>query len=188
MDDCAPCAAKGGRHPVADKLHRNLERECGGEMADRVAYGVDLAADAPPEDKAAWVRHVVAELEGRLPEGARRDVMMGCHCDEICKLDDMKEWLGGLYRGSATMEEFVEKVNRHGAGWYIEDGSLYTKYLWCECHMLGAVESLPSLTWCHCTEGYAKALFEHVFGREVESELLRSIKTGAECCLIRIAL
>lgn len=175
-----------GRHPTADRLKRNLLEVCDESLADAIAFGTPLPAGATDEEKAAWVRHVVAGLETHLSGQDIRTVMMGCHCEDLCRLGEMKQHLGKLYRESASLEEFVEKVNEHGAGWRLEDGALYTKFLWCECHMLKNIEQLSSTTWCHCTEGYTKALFEHVLGCEVESELVRTIKTGHECCVVKI--
>lgn len=173
-------------HPTAEKLYANLRRLGRADLADRIAAAIPLPASATDGDKAAWVRRVVAELDRDLPPETARAVMLGCHCGDVCRLDEMKDWLGGLYRASASLEEFVARVNAHNAGWYLEGGALCTKFLWCECHMLRAVASLPSRTWCHCTEGYTKALFEHVLGCEVDSELLQSIKTGHDFCLVKI--
>lgn len=173
-------------HPAAANLRANLTRLCGEDEAARIVDVAPLSPEATDTEKAEWVRRVVAALEARFSEDAVRLVMMGCHCDDICRLGEMKEWLGGHYRESASMEEFVERMNRHGAGWELKDGEIYTRFLWCECHMLREVDALDSKTWCYCTEGYTKALFEHVLGSEVESELVQTIRTGHDCCIVKI--
>jgi hypothetical protein len=48
------------------------------------------------------------------------------------------------------------------------------------------VDKLDTNTWCQCTTGYSKVLFEKAFGCEVEVELLKSIKAGDEICLMKI--
>lgn len=173
-------------HIEARKLFRELSGIAGADAAREIAHGVPLRSDASDEEKAAWVRHVCGELERGFDAAAIRAVKTACHCDEQGKLPEMKQWLGRLYRESRSMAEFVDRVNEHGAGWYLEGGALYTKFLDCECSMLRGVESLPTATWCQCAIGYTENLFRHVFGYEVRSELLQTIKTGAPFCLIRI--
>lgn len=175
-------------HPAAESLLRSLEGKCPPEVADRIARGVRLTPDATDAEKAAWVAHTTRELERRLNQDTIREIRKRCHCREEGRLDEMKTWLGGLYRESSSMEEFVDKVNAHGAGWYLRDGEIHTKFLNCECHMLRDVSALDSMTWCLCAEGYTEELFGHVFGREVKSELVQTIRTGHEFCLVKIRL
>ena len=40
-----------------------------------------------------------------------------------------------------------------------------------------------SLTWCHCTAGYNKKLFEIVFEKPVYVEIVQSIRQGFDFCL-----
>lgn len=173
-------------HNEVTKLYRRLTAHCSPETAEAIARGVRLDASADDGEKASWVRHAAAALDEAFPADVIRAIRLGCHCDEEGRLGEMKEWLGGLYRESSTLAEFVEKVNAVGAGWHIEDGWIYTKFLTCECHMLRAVERLPTNAWCLCTEGYTRELFRHVFGCEVESELVQTIKMGHEFCLVKI--
>ena len=77
-------------------------------------------------------------------------------------------------------------MNELKADWYLQDGWLYTKFFFCECPMLEAVDRLPTPTWCQCTVGYTRAMFESIFGCAVESELMQSIKMGDDICLIRV--
>ena len=42
-------------------------------------------------------------------------------------------------------------------------------------------KGLPQ-TWCYCTLGYTKKMFEFIFDAEVKVELLSSIKLGNENC------
>ncbi len=171
-------------HPAAENLRRNLLRFSDAARAEAIALPLNVAAS--DAEKAAWVRRITSALEEEFSPEDIRTVMMGCHCGDLCRLDEMKKWLCGLYNESASLADFVERVNAHGVEWTLENNAIYTKFLWCECHMLREVATLDSSTWCHCTEGYTKALFEHVLGYAVESELLQTIKTGHDCCIVKI--
>ncbi len=54
--------------------------------------------------------------------------------------------------------------------------------------MLEGVEKLETSTWCQCTAGYSKTLFEKAFDCNADVELLKSIKMGDEVCLMKIIL
>lgn len=55
------------------------------------------------------------------------------------------------------------------------------------CKMSTEVDRLETNTWCQCTTGYSKVLFEKAFGCEVDVELLKSVKMGDDVCLMRIS-
>lgn len=82
---------------------------------------------------------------------------------------------------------FVQAVNERGAVWYIEGERLFTQMLTCECPMLEAAKGSESLTWCHCTAGYNKKLFEAVFETPVEVEVVHSIRQVFDECLLKIS-
>lgn len=54
--------------------------------------------------------------------------------------------------------------------------------------MLIDVDKLETNTWCQCTAGYSKVLFEKAFVCKADVELLKSIKMGDEICLMKIIL
>ena len=66
------------------------------------------------------------------------------------------------------------------------DSELYLQFPFCPCPMLAEVDKLDSKTWCQCTTGYSKVLFEKVFCCEVNVELLKSVKMGDNICLMKI--
>ncbi|MBP7175328.1 MAG: hypothetical protein KBA53_03775 [Thermoclostridium sp.] len=174
------------KHNEARKLFDNISKFADRELAEEIAYGADLLPAAGIDEKAKWVKHVSSELEKHFEEHTIKDIRMGCYCNENGKLDQSKEFIRKIYSASASLRDFVNKMNEHGAGWYIEEGNLYTKYDSCPCPMLEGVDLLPTKTWCYCTVGYNKHIFESVFEREVDVELIESIKIGNKQCLMRI--
>lgn len=175
-------------HPEVEKLCRNVAKYAPQDVAEQIACGIALPESADDAAKAAWVGSICRGLEERFDEETIKSIRLGCHCDEAGRLDEMKRWLRGLYVESSGIEDFVDRVNRHNAGWYIVNGEIYTKFLGCECHMLQGVDRLTSKTWCYCTAGYTEELFRHVFGCEVESTLLQTIKMGHDACVVKIRI
>ena len=62
----------------------------------------------------------------------------------------------------------------------------YLIYPQCYCSCVKRNPEQLSRTWCYCTLGYSKRMFENIFGTEVQVELLSSVKMGDDNCRIRI--
>lgn len=165
-------------------LYDNITKYSGSEIADNIAYGMDQPQSST--EKAQWVRYISSKLEEHFDERTIKNIRMGCYCNENGKLEESKEFIKNIFLCSSSMHDFADKMNEHGAKWYIEDGNLFTKYFSCPCPMLESIDYLPTKTWCYCTVGYNKEIFEYVFDCEVDVELIESIKTGSKQCLMKI--
>lgn len=174
------------KNSEARKLYANILKYSTHDIAEKIAYGIDIVPSSNNSEKAEWVKYVSSELEKHFEEHIIKNIRMGCYCNENGKLDESKEFIRNIYKSSNSMKDFVNKMNEYGAGWYIEDGYLFTKYFSCPCPMLESVDILPAKTWCYCTVGYSKQIFEYTFDCEVDIELLESIKTGGKQCLMKI--
>lgn len=123
-------------------------------------------------------------LEKRFDSSTVKQIRMNCQCgygmDE--KLDLVKE----LVDSSSNLEEFANQEKAKAAGLSCLNEELYLQFPFCPCPMLADVDKLDTDTWCQCTTGYSKVLFEKAFGCEVEVELLKSIKMGDNVCLMKI--
>ncbi|WP_432408718.1 DUF6144 family protein [Wukongibacter sp. M2B1] len=173
-------------HNEAKKLYKNIEKYSISDVAHKIAFGIDLPPSPTRSEKKKWVEFISCELEKSFDKHTIKNIRMGCHCTENGKLDEAKEFIKNIYSTAISMEDFVDKMNEHSAGWYIKDGYLFTKYFSCPCPMLEGVEMLATKTWCYCTVGYNKEIFEYVFDCEVDIELIESIKMGDKQCLMRI--
>lgn len=152
------------------------------ETAAEIVYGKDEAARE--EDDPTWVKSTMKRLENRFDRPAVKQVRMNCQCgygmDE--KLTLVKE----LVELSSNMEEFGNLEKARAVGLSCIDGELHLQFPFCPCPMLSKVDWLETDTWCQCTTGYSKVLFEKAFGCEVVVTLLKSIKMGDEICLMKI--
>jgi hypothetical protein len=101
-------------------------------------------------------------------------------------MDEKLALVKELMAMSSNMEEFGNHEKSRAAGLSYSNGELFLMFPFCPCPMLAKVERLESKTWCQCTTGYSKVLFEKAFGCEVDVELLKSVKAGDDCCLMKI--
>jgi predicted hydrocarbon binding protein len=152
------------------------------EMAKEIVYGKD--EEAKTEDNPTWVKSTMKRLENNFDNITIKQIRMGCQCGY--GMEDKLELVKGLVKSSSNMEEFGNLPNAKVAGLYCEEGELYLKFNFCPCPMLAEVDKLETNTWCQCTTGYSKVLFEKAFECKVEVELLKSIKMGHDKCLMKI--
>ena len=152
------------------------------EIAAKIVYG----EQDPPlsEDNVTWVKSAMKRLEDRFDRPTVKQIRMNCQCGY--GMDEKLAFVKELVESSSSMEEFANQGKAKAAGLFFAEGELYLQFLFCPCPMLAGVDKLDTDTWCQCTTGYSKVLFEQAFGCEVDVELLKSIKVGDEICLMKI--
>lgn len=150
--------------------------------ANAIVYGEQDGVRG--ESDSAWVLSSMERLEQAFDQATVQQIRMRCQCGY--GMSEKVAFLKELKAASSSLEEFAGSEQALTAGLFCEQGELYLKFLFCPCPMLSSVEKLPSKTWCQCTTGYSKVLFEQVFGGCFEVELLKSIKAGDDICLMKI--
>ena len=154
------------------------------DKAKTIVYGEQVGAKE--ESDSAWVQSSMDRLEQTFDEATVKQIRMRCQCGY--GMQERVVLLNELKGASSSLEEFAGSERALAAGLFCEQGELYLKFPFCPCPMLSDVNRLPTKTWCQCTTGYSKVLFEQVFGGTFEVELLKSIKAGDDSCLMKITL
>ncbi|NLT12581.1 MAG: hypothetical protein GXY06_09265 [Clostridiaceae bacterium] len=169
------------------RLKRSLKMTASEDIVEKIMAELPLENSSAPEERADWVEKMSVLLENNFDGETVKKIRQNCYCNENGRLEKTAGVLKELYVSAGRdLNRFVEVVNERGAGWYVEGGRLFTKMLVCECPMLEAANISESLTWCHCTAGYNKKLFETVFEMPVEVEVVHSIRQGHDYCLLQI--
>lgn len=165
-------------------IYEAVKAESNADIAGEVVYGYDLAAHM--ENNSDWVKSAMRRLESKFEFGDIKKIRMNCQCGYGMeeKLALVKE----LMTGATSIEEFTDSERAKAAGLFCKDGELFLQFDFCPCPMLAEVDKLETATWCQCTTGYSKALFEKAFACSVDVELLKSIKMGENVCLMKISL
>lgn len=152
------------------------------ETAQEIVYGV--AGIAEKQDDATWVNSAMNRLENKFDSENTKQIRMACQCGY--GMDEKLALVNELVASSSNLEEFASSDKAKTAGLFYKNESLYLQFQFCPCPMLVNVEKLDTLTWCQCSAGYSKVLFEKAFCCEVDVELLKSIKAGDDVCLMKI--
>lgn len=153
-------------------------------IAKEIVYGTGESAKC--ENNADWVKSTMHRLEGAFNQEQVKCIRAKCQCGY--GMDEKLVLVKELMSNASSLEEFSNSDKARDAGLFCEDGVLYLQFLSCPCPMLTEVDKLETNTWCQCTTGYSKVLFEKAFGCEVNVELLKSIKMGDDKCLMKIIL
>lgn len=163
-------------------IYEAVKREANDEEAKEIVFGKDGEASA--EDNPTWVKATMKRLENRFDKEAVNRIRMNCQCGHA--MDEKLALVKELVDSSSNLEEFGNLEKAKAAGLFCSEGELYLQFLFCPCPMLAEVDRLETDTWCRCSAGYSKVLFEKAFGCPVDVELLKSIKMGDDICLMKI--
>ncbi|MBU3877266.1 hypothetical protein HGO97_015785 [Faecalicatena sp. AGMB00832] len=171
------------------KIQENVIYDCVKVRSDavtarEVVYGSEQKVEE--ENNEEWVKSSMRRLESRFGDETVKEIRMSCQCGY--GMDEKLALVRELRSTAKSLEEFADSEKAKAAGLFCEDGELYLQFHFCPCPMLAEVEKLETKTWCQCTTGYSKVLFEKAFSCEVDVELLKSIKTGDDRCLMKIVL
>lgn len=161
-------------------IFENVKAASGEQAAWEIVYG----NDAETKDDAAWVKETMRKLEAVYDKETLIRLRMDCQCGY--GMEEKKELVRELYDSANNMEEFAGREKARNAGLFTQNGELFLRFPFCPCPMLANVDQLDTKTWCYCTIGYSKKLFEDVWGCEVDVDLLKSIKAGDDMCLMKI--
>lgn len=139
--------------------------------------------------KAEWIRNAVQRLEEEAGRATAIKVMQACgvKCCGPTQQKRAKQFM----EESRSVEELLAKLNEAGIG----GGRLTLKnkntivggYDWCYCGRVKQTkEPFLTDTYCHCSTGWYKSLFEAAFNKPVEVTLMQSILQGADSCEFEI--
>jgi hypothetical protein len=163
-------------------IYEAVQSKSDAATAKEIVYGNN--GFAKNEDNANWVKSTMHRMENKFDREMTKQIRMACQCG--FGMNDKLELVKGLVASSTSMEEFANLDQAKAAGLFCKDGILHLQFSFCPCPMLADVDKLDTDTWCQCTTGYSKVLFEKAFGCEVDVELLKSIKMGDDVCLMTI--
>jgi hypothetical protein len=145
------------------------------------------SASANPVKRAAVIRLLMSHLDKNCTQRTRKGIMEGCNCLG----DSIIARARRLYEQSQNMEEWLTKLNANGIGGRHlskkgkEIQAIYKK---CYCGSVSRTKEQISGTFCYCSCGWYKKLFETVLGVPARVTLKSSIIQGDDQCEFRIRI
>lgn len=170
----------------AVRLSESIVKYVGQSAADEVAEKFPLSKSADIEKKHVWAENICRYLEENLEEEKVLQIRKECKCgDGRSTADKLIKYLNQ----AGNIEGMVALFNQRetfASLEYISDNKVLFCYPRCYCGCVKRVPRELSKTWCYCTLGYTESMFKQVFQKDVKATLVKSIKTGADSCVIEM--
>ena len=110
-------------------------------------------------------------------------------CGRQCQSQNFVKKARSIYKRSKNIDEFLNEFGKVYKNLHKERDNVYIIYPKCYCSFVNKIppEKLSS-TYCNCSRGWVKELFEGALGRPVEVDMEKSIVNGDDQCKFRILL
>ena len=142
------------------------------------------------------IKRIIMQMDQRLDKDIREEMME--NCGRLCHdgahpntkqptPEDAARFMEGMHsyvgkdgiqqKGEETVVHF--KYTQNPRGLKVADG-------YCLCPILEDAPKDVSPTYCHCSVGYVKAIFEQGLGKPVKVELTESVLRGGKGCSFEV--
>jgi predicted hydrocarbon binding protein len=134
-----------------------------------------------------WITCLIAGLDEHVDEETRAKVLE--QCGRQCQSQSFIKKARDIYQKSENIDEFLDNFRQVYKHLHRDGDEVYIVYPKCYCsHVNKIPPGKLSATYCNCSRGWAKALFEGALGRPVEVIMEESIVKGDKQCKFRIIL
>jgi len=134
-----------------------------------------------------WIAWVIAGLDECVDEETKAKILE--RCGRQCQSENFINKARKIYEKTESIDEFLEKLGQIYKNLHREGDQVYIIYPKCYCPNVNKIPpGKLSATYCNCSRGWAKALFEGALGKPVEVIMEKSIVKGDNQCKFRIVL
>ena len=134
-----------------------------------------------------WISCLIAGLDRYVDEDTRAKVLE--QCGRQCQSQRFVKKARSIYQKAKDVDEFLGKFGKIYEHLHRQGDDVYVVYPKCYCSFVNKIPSGQlSATYCNCSRGWAKELFEGALGRPVEVVMEESIVKGDDQCKFRIVL
>jgi len=133
-----------------------------------------------------WIATLLAGLDKQVDAKTRIAVLEAC--GRTCITDSMVKRAKACRAKAKDEAEFLDKLGQTWKHLQREGDEVYVVYPRCYCPLVTGYPGQISATWCNCSRGWVKELFEQSLGRPVQVDLLQSVRQGDKSCKFRVHL
>jgi hypothetical protein len=169
------------------------------DLKERTLKGAHTPAWRRADFAQEWTQRLMQEVDTVLGADAGKKLMRSC--GRSCFLHSFGVRPEGKPQPGA-LDAFVEatgrkdpEIRREGDTVHYQYGSTHGSPYGlspadgiCLCPLVETLEGPLSATYCECSAGYVKELFERLTDRPVAVEVVESVRRGGKVCRFRIEL
>jgi predicted hydrocarbon binding protein len=133
-----------------------------------------------------WIKSLMENLDAKVDEETRVKVLE--NCGRTCISRSFIKRAQACKNSARNIDEFLDKLSQIWSHLQRDGDNIYVAYERCYCPLVKAYPDKLSPTFCNCSRGWIKELFESVLERPVNIELEKSIRQGDDVCRFRVRL
>lgn len=173
-----------------DNFQENVERIAKGAVKKKLLSAcANYRKLTASKQKTIAIKALMDLLDQSLISGKRNELMQSYGRSCICA-NTLKKAIR-LQKQATSINDLIELLNANhiGGGYLKRKGKfIYAEYRRCYCGSVSKTKTKFSPTYCQCSCGWYRQLFETILGKPVKVELLRSIIQGYDKCRFKIWL
>ena len=134
-----------------------------------------------------WIADLIDSLDNNVDKKTIAKILE--QCGRQCQSQSFVKKAKAIYEKSKNTDDFLNKLGQVYKHLRREGNKVYIVYPKCYCPQVNKIpKGKLSGTYCNCSRGWAKALFEGATGKPVEVNMKKSIINGDDQCKFEVIL
>ncbi len=136
--------------------------------------------------KVQWLVDLLREAKGQIDEERLASILenRGRACISPTYIKKAKD----ASKDAKDTDDFLKKLEKAYRMLHREGAEVYIVYPQCYCHKIKGFKGDIPDSYCYCSVGWVKEMFEQALGRPVEVRLESSVLRGDKACRLRVLL
>jgi len=133
-----------------------------------------------------WICALVSNLDENLDDKTK--ILVLENCGRSCITESMKLRAKRAKKEAKNIEDFLKNLSKVWSHLKLKGKDIYVEYPRCYCPIVASYKGNLPKTWCNCSRGWIKELFEQVLDKRVKVILEKSVKQGDKICRFKVVL
>jgi len=133
-----------------------------------------------------WIKSLMDNLDEHVDEKTKLKVLE--NCGRACISRSFLKKVQECKKSAKDTSEFLDNLQRMWNHLQRDDDDIYVVYKKCYCPLVKGCSEPLSSTFCNCSVGWIKELFESALEKQVDVELEKSIVRGDDICRFKVRL
>lgn len=133
-----------------------------------------------------WIFALVDSLDKNTDEQSKISVLE--NCGRACITESMKKRAKKVKQESKSAAEFLKNLSKVWGHLKLKGKDVYVEYPRCYCPIVASYKGELPKSWCNCSRGWIKELFESALGKPVKVLLEKSVKQSDKSCRFKVIM